>query len=199
MNTMTLSIILGVAAVVIGAVLVILISGRRRSSKNLREKYGSEYDLTMEKSGNRKAGEKALHGREDRISKLDIHDLDTKERNRYQAEWIEIQADFVNDPPKSIEAGDKLISKVMIARGFPVNNFEQRAADVSVLYPDFVTNYRNAEAIALKNRSNGASTEELRQAMVDYRNLFNELLGTVEGTEAVIEETEIVEEKTVTP
>lgn len=199
MNTMTLSIILVVAAVLIGAVIVVLISGRRKNSKNLREKYGSEYDLTLEKSGNRKAGEKALQGREDRVNKLDIHDLDAKERNRYQAEWIEIQANFVNDPPKSIEDGDKLISKVMIARGFPVNNFEQRAADVSVLYPDFVTNYRNAEAIALKNRSNGASTEELRQAMVYYRNLFNELLGTVEGTEAVIEETEPVEKKIVNP
>jgi hypothetical protein len=198
MNTLTLSIILVVAAVVIGAVIVVLISGRRRSSKKLHEKYGSEYDLTMEKSGNRKAGEKALQGREDRVSKLDIHDLDAKERNRYQAEWIEIQANFVNDPPKAVEDGDKLISKVMMARGFPVNNFEQRAADVSVLYPDFVTNYRSAEAIALKNRSNGASTEELRQAMVYYRNLFNELLGTIEGTEAVTKDTEPAEEKVVT-
>jgi hypothetical protein len=194
MNTITLSVILVIAAVLIGAVLVMLISGRRNRSKNLRQKYGTEYDHTLKESGNRRAAEDTLREREKHIGKLNIRTLDEKELNEYHQKWIQIQANFVNDPTKSVEDGNQLISTAMIARGFPVNNFEQRAADISVLYPDFVTNYRSAEAIAIKNRTTGASTEELRQAMVYYRALFDELLGSAEMKEE-IKVTDSAEEK----
>ncbi len=185
MNTMTLSVILVIAAILIGAVLVMLISGRRNRSKNLRQKYGTEYDHTLKESKNRRAAEDTLREREKHVSNLNIRTLDEKELNEYHQKWNKIQADFVNDPAKSVEDGNQLISAAMIARGFPLNNFEQRAADISVLYPDFVTNYRSAEAIALKNRTSGASTEELRQAMVYYRALFDELLGSAEMKEEI--------------
>jgi hypothetical protein len=145
-------------------------------SHKLREKFGAEYDYTLEKAKNRRAAEDALAEREKRVGNLDTHSLRELERDRYHGEWITIQANFVDDPSKSIEDANRLITEVMIARGFPVADFEQRAADLSVLYPEFVSNYRMAYAVALKNQSSGASTEELRQAMVYYRSLFNELL-----------------------
>ena len=95
---------------------------------------------------------------------------------------------FVDDPAKSVKEANRLITEVMIGRGFPVADFEQRAADVSVMYPDFVSNYRNAHAIASKNQNGGASTEELRQAMVYYHSLYTELLGTEDGKEVTYKE-----------
>ena len=180
MNTTTLSVILGIAAVLIGAVLIMLISGRRRRTKGLRQKYGTEYDHTMKNSKNRRAAEETLREREKHVGTLNIRTLDEKELNEYHQKWIQIQANFVNDPTRAVEEANQLISAAMVARGFPVNNFNQRAADISVLYPDFVTKYRSAEEIALKNRTAGASTEELRQAMVYYLTLFEELLGSAD-------------------
>jgi len=179
--------ILILVAVLIVAGLGVWFANRGRRSQKLRDKFGPEYDYTMEKVGDRHAAEDALKEREKRISKLDIRALDEKERDRYHEEWIGIQANFVDDPSKSVEQANRLISEVMIARGFPVADFEQRASDLSVMYPEFVSNYRNANAIALKNQSSGSSTEELRQAMVYYRSLYNELLGTVEVNEVEAE------------
>jgi hypothetical protein len=119
---------------------------------------------------------------------MELRDLNENARDRYHEEWIEIQAGFVDDPSKSVAEANRLITEVMIARGFPVADFEQRAADLSVLYPDFVSNYRNAHAIAMKNQNYETSTEDLRQAMVYYRSLFEELLGTVDVKEVEAEE-----------
>ena len=183
MKTETLILILIAAAVVVAAGLGIWYAMRRQRSQNLREKFGPEYDLTMEKTGDQRTAEKTLGEREKRVVKLDIRALDQNERDRYHGEWTQIQADFVDDPSKSVKEANRLITEVMIARGFPVADFEQRTADLSVMYPDFISNYRNANVIALKNQRNEASTEELRQAMVYYRSLFEELLGTVEVKE----------------
>ncbi len=125
--------------------------------------------------------EETLSEREKRVSKLDIRVLDENERDRYQGEWVEIQAHFVDNPSKSVDDCNRLITEVMVTRGFPVADFEQRAADLSVMYPDFVPNYRSAYAIALKNKRNETTTEELRQAMIYYHSLFDELLGTTNG------------------
>jgi len=157
------------------------------AAKKLREKYGPEYDLTMEKAGNQRTAETELGEREKRVTKLNIRDLNQDERDRYHTEWIGIQADFVDDPSKSLEKANQLITEVMIGRGFPVADFEQRAADLSVMFPNFVSNYRNANVIALKNQRNETSTEELRQAMVYYRSMFEELLGEVEDKKEVME------------
>ena len=184
MRTEILILILVVAVVLlIAAGLGVWLAMRSRRSQNLREKFGPEYDHTLEKEGDRRTAEATLKEREKRVTKLDIRALDQTERDRYHGEWINIQAGFVDDPSKSVEAANRLITEVMIARGFPVADFEQRAADLSVMYPNFVSNYRNAQAIALKNKQNGTSTEELRQAMVYYHSLFEELLGSAEVKE----------------
>ncbi len=185
---------IGTLILIIAAVVVVLILARlitslashRMRSQKLKEKFGPEYDYTLEKLGDQRTAEETLAERERRVNQLDIHDLDENQRQRYQEEWRKIQADFVDAPSKSVEEANLLITEVMVARGFPVADFEQRAADLSVLYPDFVPNYRNAHAIALKNQSDGASTEDLRQAMVYYRSLFDELLGAAEVDEIVV-------------
>jgi len=182
-NTETLILILIALAILIVAGLVAWMAIRWTRSRKLREKFGPEYDYTMEKVGDRRTAEETLAEREKRVNKLDIRDLDSHERDRYHTEWSEIQAEFVDEPTKSVESANRLITEVMIARGFPVADFEQRAADISVLYPNLVPNYRNAYAIAVKSQNNGTSTEDLRQAMVYYRSLFEELLGTVETKE----------------
>jgi len=182
------ALIVVVIAVALAVGIGIWFAGRTKRSKTLREKFGPEYDLTMEKTGNKRATEATLGEREKRISQLDIRDLNPTERDRYHKEWTEIQANFVDEPSKSLEKANLLVTEVMMARGFPVADFEQRAADVSVLYPNVVTNYRHANVIALKNQSNEASTEELRQAMVHYRSLFDELLGTVKVDDVATED-----------
>lgn len=188
MSTETIIVILIAVAVVVAGIAIV--SSRESRSKHLREKFGPEYDYTMEKVGDKRAVEETLAERERRIKTLNIRALDEHERERYRSDWAEVQADFVDDPSKSIEAANRLITEVMVARGFPVADFEQRAADLSVLYPEFVPNYRNAYDLVLKNQRNGATTEELRQAMVYYRSMFAELLGVVEGKD--VTEKEIV-------
>lgn len=178
MSTETLMVILVAVAVVVAGAAVV--SSRQSRSKHLREKFGPEYDYTLEKVGDKRTVEETLAERENRIKKLNIRALDANERERYRRDWSEVQADFVDDPSKSIEAANRLITEVMVARGFPVADFDQRAADLSVLYPEFVPNYRSAYDIAMKNQNNGATTEELRQGMVYYRSMFAELLGIAE-------------------
>jgi hypothetical protein len=191
-TTETMIQILIAAAVLIVGGIGIWFALRLSRSRNLRQKFGPEYDYTMEKVGDRRAVEETLAEREKRISKLDIRSLDEAERDRYHGEWLEIQADFVDNPSKSVDSGNRLITEVMVARGFPVADFEQRAADLSVMYPDFVINYRNAYAIALKNKGNQTSTEELRQAMVYYHSLFEELLGATDERFIEAKEKEVV-------
>ena len=191
MRTEILILIILIAAaglIVIG--LGVWFATRGTRSQKLREKFGPEYDYTIEKAGDRRTAEETLKEREKRVIKLDVRALDENERGRYQGEWNEIQASFVDDPSKSVAEANRLITEVMIARGFPVADFEQRAADLSVMYPELVSNYRNAHAIALKNQNGESSTEDLRQAMVYYRSLFEKLLGIVEVQET--EEKELV-------
>lgn len=172
-NTIIIIIVVVLLAVILGA----LFGSRKRRSEKLREKFGPEYDYTVNKVGDQKAAEETLHEREKRVTNFNIRTLENTERERYQSEWNKIQADFVDYPPKSVEEANRLISEVMVGRGFPVTDFEQRAEDLSVMYPNLVSNYRNAYAIAMKNQNDGSSTEELRQSMVYYRSLFEELLG----------------------
>jgi hypothetical protein len=180
-ETETLIVVLIALAILVVVSLVAWAAIRLRRSQKLRKKFGPEYDYTMEKVGDRRVAEETLEEREKRVSKLAIRTLEPNEWDHFHAEWVEIQADFVDEPAQSVEEANRLIKEVMEARGFPVADFEQRVADVSVLYPDFVSNYRNAHAIAVRNQRNGGvSTEELRQAMVYYRSLFEELLETAE-------------------
>jgi hypothetical protein len=174
MNT-TLLIVLLVAAIVIVAG-VAWWAGQRRRSERLRTRFGSEYDRTVETAGKRSAAEADLEARQERVEALEIRALDPAERDRYSERWRVVQALFVDDPASAVGDADTLIGDVMRARGYPVGDFEQRAADVSVNHPQVVDHYRTAHAIATRQRSGTADTEQLRQAMVHYRALFADLL-----------------------
>jgi hypothetical protein len=176
MDTSTQTIILiGVVLLILVGLVAWVISNRRRSQK-LQEKFGPEYDYTLDRAGDRRKAEQELEEREKRVEQLEIRALTPEERTQFHAEWQQTQAEFVDQPAEAVREAHRLIKEVMVARGLPVADFEQRAADISVLYPQIVTNYRAAYQIAARNDSDGASTEELRQAMVHYRSLFEELL-----------------------
>lgn len=192
MNTTQIIILAIAVAVVLALALATWLTGRASRSKHLREKFGPEYDLALQKEGSKNTAEASLAEREKRVSKLEIHDLNEADRERYQSEWTSIQADFVDEPPAALEKANQLVTEVMIARGFPIADFETRAEDVSVLYPNFATDYRRANEIALKNKENAASTEDLRQAMVHYRSLFEQLLGPMKIPEVTPEDTKEV-------
>jgi hypothetical protein len=168
-------IVIGVvaAAVVLGAAFAATRGSRRR---RLREDFGPEYDRAVADAPTRREAEAELTERRRRHEEFDIRPLSATSRRRYAQEWEAAQARFVDDPPNAIAEADQLIQRVMQERGYPVADFEQRAADVSVDHPEVVDNYRSAHAIARRSIHGDAETEELRQAMVHYRALFEELL-----------------------
>ena len=182
MDTGTIIIVVvAIAAVALIAFALLSMSSKRRSGA-LKEHYGDEYDRTVSESGKRRDAEKELQEREKRVERLKIKELSDDERQRYSDDWRGVQARFVDNPEGSIKDADDLVQKVMDARGYPITDFEQQAADVSVDHPQVVTNYREAHAIAVRHEEQGVSTEELRQAMIHYRALFSELLGTPVGS-----------------
>lgn len=187
MNIQPLIPILAAIAIVLAIALIVWLSYLIARSRRLKKKFGPEYDYAVNKMGDRRAAETDLKERLQRVNNLEIHELDDEKVKHYHNEWIDIQAEFVDDPVQSIHRASQLITEVMIARGFPVADFNQRSADLSVLYPEFVPKYREANAIAMKNQDGGASTEELRQAIVDYHSLFDELLGRLPSTEEKLE------------
>ncbi|PKO15075.1 MAG: hypothetical protein CVU39_11970 [Chloroflexi bacterium HGW-Chloroflexi-10] len=191
MNIEILILVLVVVAIFLAAALGVVFASRNKRSQKLRDKFGPEYDLTVKNVGDQRKAEETLDEREERVTKLNIRDLKITERDAYSEEWQKIQADFVDNPSTSVDEASRLITEVMIARGFPVSDFEQRAADLSVMYPNFVPNYRNAYDIALKNQRKETSTEELRQAMVNYHSMFEELLGIVKVNEVEDKDMEV--------
>lgn len=167
-----------IVAVVIIAILVAAVwwySMRQRSAK-LQEKFGPEYERTVAEKGDTRKAEDELTDRQKRVSKLEIKPLAADERRRFNDEWRAVQARFVDDPSAAVRDADTLVGRVMEARGYPVGDFEQRSADVSVDHPTVLEHYRAAHAVALRHAQGQASTEDLRQAMVNYRALFDELL-----------------------
>jgi hypothetical protein len=184
MNTTYIIIAVVLILVIIVAILGLVFSRRKRSDK-LQEKFGPEYDRTVQSMGSEKKAQTELDERQKHVGTLDIRPLSVSEHDRYLTEWTAVQSKFVDEPGQAIVDADRLIMEVMQIRGYPVSDFEQRAADISVNYPALVTNYRGAREIANKNKLGQASTEELRQAMIYYRSLFEELLRpeTVVGKE----------------
>ena len=149
-------------------------------SRQLKTKFGPEYDQTVERLRNRELAETELQERERRMKRFDIVPLSTEDASQYRERWAAVQAQFVDAPKEAVEEAHHLVHEVMQKRGYPVTGFEQAAADLSVEYPTIVTYYRTASRIAEKSRKSIAETEEQRQAVVDYRALFEELLGTTE-------------------
>lgn len=168
--------VLVVIVLVIVAAAIVLIALRKRHSAALRERFGPEYDRVLEREGDPRKAEGVLDFREKRREKFKISALSASDRRSYATRWNEVQSRFVDDPSGAVTVADSLVTDVMQARGYPIGEFEQRAADISVDHPVVVENYRSGHTIAMRHSSGQASTEDLRQAMVHYRTLFQELL-----------------------
>jgi hypothetical protein len=149
---------------------------RERRSKRLRSRFGPEYEFAVREFGNRPKAEEALAKRERRMERINVRPLSHEDHVRFSDKWHDVQAHFVDDPGASINEADRLVCDVMRARGYPMSEFEHRAEDLSVDHPQVVRNYRAAHQIAERHDSGQASTEELRKALVYYRDLFDELL-----------------------
>jgi hypothetical protein len=176
MPTWAWIVIVVAAVIIVGAIAWSAARARRR--QGLQERFGSEYDRTVADAPNRREAEANLSEREKRREQFDIRSLDQSSRDRYASEWQNTQARFVDDPEAAVGEADRLIQRVMLERGYPVDDFEQRANDLSVDHPDVISNYRAAHGISVANDRGKASTEDLRTAMVHYRALFAELLET---------------------
>lgn len=165
-----------VIVVVLVILLVLRVIARRRRTSRLQETFGPEYDRTVEATGDRRQAENELAQRQERVAELNIHSLSDDQRQEFSNTWQSIQSEFVDDPAGAVTHADRLVAQVMEARGYPVGNFEQRAADVSVDHPTVVEHYRAAHEVALRQVQGEADTEDLRNGLVHYRALFEELL-----------------------
>jgi len=177
----TLVIVLAVALVAALGVAAWLYMQQQRS-KTLQNRFGPEYDRALSTHSNTSEAERELKDRTERVEQLHIRALDNDERDRYAGRWQSTQAQFVDDPTGATQDADALVGEVMATRGYPVGDFDQRAADVSVNHPRVVEHYRAAHTIALRNAGGDADTEELRQALVHYHALFEDLLGNADPT-----------------
>lgn len=173
-------IIVVVVLVVVGAILAWLFIPRQRTKK-LREQFGPEYDYVVNETEDQYEAETELVARQERVKSFDIHPLAPEACEHFSEAWQVTQAHFVDEPAEAVVEADQLVNEVMEARGYPMVDFEQRAADVSVDHPAVVRNYRAAHEIALENERGEASTEDLRQAMVYYHALFEDLLEVQES------------------
>jgi len=168
---------------VLAAVIVIIalfawlyMRNRRMKSAGLRQKFGPEYDRAVLTHGSERKAEAKLADREQRVGTLNLRNLDRVESDRFSKQWESVQSRFVDSPKGAVAEADDLVCSVMKARGYPVSDFDQRAADISVDHPRVVENYRSAHAIALRVGKDQATTEDLRTAMIHYRSLFEELV-----------------------
>ncbi len=170
----TLTIVIVIAALFVGGAVVWYLQNQR--SRQLRERFGPEYDRARAQAGDARRAEENLAARQQRVEKLHIRALTAAEASRFGEVWRHVQTLFVDDPRGAIHEADHLVNEVMTAKGYPMADFQQRAADISVDHPVVVEHYREARVIAERNDANAASTEDLRQAVIHYRALFEDLL-----------------------
>ena len=171
--------------VIVGALLLIAstvawVVMRNKRSEGLKRKFGNEYERALKATGSRNRAEAELTSRAKRVGRLDIHPLSPGDHERFAERWRSTQASFVDSPTGAVSAAETLVEEVMRARGYPVGDFDQRAADISVDHPRFVANYREARELSLANQRGSAKTEDLRKATVHYRALFEDLLETTD-------------------
>jgi hypothetical protein len=175
--------------IVIGVIVAIVVLGvvfsalRTRRSRSLQDQFGREYDRTVDKAGGRREAERELAERQKRHDELELKPLSQDARERYLQQWQVTQGRFVDDPTGAVSEADDLVQRVMRDRGYPVDDFEQRAADISVEHPELVEKYRTANGIARASERGEASTEDLRHSVRHYRALFVELLEVDDGDE----------------
>lgn len=185
----TVIILAVVVAFIIGGMLGMLMN-RRQRTKRLQEKFGPEYERTVSEIGNARQAENDLEARLDHVRTLDIRPLSADEIHHFRNEWQLTQAEFVDEPLAAMQKSDRLIREVMKAKGYPVEDFEQRVADISVDYPELVADYRGLHLIALKGANEAVNTEEMRQAMIHGRALFENLVNKEAHREDVHEQHE---------
>jgi len=176
MSTTTVIVIVVVAVVVVALALGVVLAGRARRRRELKERFGPEYDRAVSAEGSSKRAEAGLRDRADRRDKLSIRPLSSAQRDRYQQDWRQVQAEFVDVPSTSLTRADALVTDVMVDRGYPMENFGEQADLISVDHPQVVEHYRRAHGIYETSKSGSVSTEEMRQAFVSYRSLFAELV-----------------------
>src|SRR5450755_75670 len=170
-------IVLAAVALLIIAVLAWLyVRKRRNTTADLRKKFGPEYDRAVLVHGTGRKAEAKLEDREKRVEKLNLRELDPIEHERFSKQWGSVQSRFIDSPKGAVTEADDLVSSLMKARGYPVSDFDQRAADISVDHPRVMENYRSAHEIALRVGKDEGTTEDLRTAMIHYRSLFEELV-----------------------
>ncbi len=170
-----------VVAVLLVAGIAILFSIRKRKTERLRTQFGgAEYNRAVKEGGSRQKAEAVLDKRADRVESFHIQPLGPDDRARFLESWRRVQARFVDGPGQAVTEADQLLRDVMSTRGYPVSDFEQRAADISVDHPLVLEHYRSAHEIAVRQTQGQAGTEDLRQAMIHYRTLFEELVGEPE-------------------
>ncbi|MGH2653967.1 MAG: hypothetical protein ACRDHV_06410 [Actinomycetota bacterium] len=180
-----IALIVLVAIVLVGVVIAILYA--RRRSEHLRKRFGPEYERAV--ADGRLRGERELAVREYRVEQLEIRPLDPEQRDEFARRWRDTQAQFVDAPGEAVQEADRLVAEVMRERGYPVEDFDQREADLSVHHGNVLDNYRAAHGITLAYQQGHAGTEDLRQAMVHYRSLSEELLETApsDDTDVVVD------------
>lgn len=167
-----ISVLIGIAILGIAAWIFL----RKRRTEGLRSRFGPEYAHALQESGDRRQAENTLEERKKRVERFHLRPLASGDRARFTDSWRTVQARFVDEPKGAVSEADQLLGDVMSTRGYPVSDFEQRTADMSVDHPRVVENYRAAHEIALRHAQGQASTEDLRQAMIHYRTLFEELV-----------------------
>jgi len=171
-----LIVLVAVLILIIAVVAWLYVRNRRSTTAGLRQKFGPEYERAVREHGSERKAEAKLADREKRVETLNIRELGPAERERYVKRWESVQSGFVDSPKGSVTEADDLLSALMKTRGYPVSNFDQRAADISVDHPLVMENYRSAHEIAVRVGRNDATTEDLRTAMIHYRALFEELV-----------------------
>ena len=179
-------ILTGVAVLVVIALAVWFIYTKRAQSHRLKEHFGSEYGLSVKNLGSRSKAESDLKAREKRVESLTIVPLSPSESARFSETWKDLQGRFVDNPKGAVAQAGELVRELMLKRGYPMGDFERRAADISVDHPEVVEHYRAAQAIAVRDERGEADTEELRKAVVHYRALFDELLEVREGRQEAV-------------
>jgi hypothetical protein len=183
-STTQIAIAIAVVVIVVAGIAIWLFIRKRRTEKLRTQFGGTEYTRAVKEGGSRRQAEAALDKRAERVEGLHIRPLGPGDRARFVESWRKVQARFVDGPGGAVTEADQLLGDVMSTRGYPVSNFEQRAADISVDYPLVLENYRAAHEIAVRQTRGQASTEELRQAMIHYRTLFEELVAEPEVARA---------------
>jgi hypothetical protein len=176
MSNITLIVVIVVAILVVVGIVVGYQIARQRRSTQLREHYGPEYDRALDQAENQREAESELRDRAKRHDKLELRSLDSSEREDFERRWSDVQGQFVDDPSNAVRNADLLVVDVMSARGYPVEDFDQQADDLSVPYPEVTQRYREARRIAQANEDGNVDTEDLRQAVTSYRSLVQTLL-----------------------